>query len=82
MNKFERRLKATAKYKKRLSRYPGWIALNNRMLRNHATLCSCALCSPGKVLRNGVKKKERLEILFQIDNSLATKNPANGAYNH
>lgn len=65
MNKLERRLKGECKRKKRAVHYPGWI--NNFILRDTGKPCSCMFCSPGKVLTNGDKKRERKEMLFQIE---------------
>ena len=68
MNKFERRLKGELKRKQRAVHYPGWI--NNFVLRDTGKPCSCMMCSPGKVLCNGEKKKERKEFMLQIESDI------------
>lgn len=71
MNKGRRHELKMLKYKKRLRNY----GLTNDSgnfyaFRSHGKPCSCAMCSPGKVLTNGERKKEYKEIQFQLANDI------------
>lgn len=71
MNKGRRHELKMLKHKKRLKNYRLEGETGNfYAFRSHGKPCSCALCSPGKVLTNGVKKKEQNETCFQISNSI------------
>jgi hypothetical protein len=71
MNKRERFLKGKYKQISRIKKH--CINLNGDLpikyiyrLKTTGTPCSCAMCSPGKIVAKGTKKREYKELQFQL----------------
>ena len=70
MNKGLRAQLKKHKFRNRLKRF-GFIMKTDRdykCYRTTSTPCSCALCSPGKEIQTGLKKKAFKELQFQLNN--------------
>lgn len=73
-NKGRRHELKMLKYKKRLRNYgiAAELGIYGTMysFRSHGKPCSCIFCSEANIVHNGLKKKERKELLFQIEHSV------------
>lgn len=66
MNKGLRHELKMTKYKRRVS----ILGYEHTALRTTSKPCSCVMCSPRKFKSNGVKKKDKKELEFQIKHDL------------
>jgi hypothetical protein len=63
MSKQERKIKGLVKQKRRVKIWGSGIGAKTiNKLKTMSTPCSCALCSPGKRLQNGLVKRTQKEL--------------------